>query len=660
MASLPVRQLPQRNSKNDRHPGAIVNETKRPRRNKAEIEADNAKKKEDDEQKAQAISQARKSAIQRSAEKEDAIQQQETNARKHANRPDLPTMAAYRQESHSDEEIDAVKDGDVTFYTSSPGHLLKPDILSAGEIDIDQEESFLTNDPSDLPPASSVGTDSEGDRSIGIDEFDNADYVGSGGSEMDTDEDWDRFLISRAASARKKLSKKEERERLRSQIDKERKHIPTSTIVAPNASGKQKRKAIEDIQQDAELRTAQTDKPKGKRTKAAEIGGLKPNWKKQAGLDPKTKSKASTAPIPRESSPDDVPGHDEDAAVDFNGEFAQDESSQVLAISRAAKTEVGPSRKRVADAKVGLKDLGTANLKMGVSLKKVKVDDSTSGSQATGRAQPKPRYKNSDLPLPNFKTDLKTWQTHILGAITDWAGTLDDPFHANSLEEFQVVVGENWEIAFGDAKLNDAVYDVAASSLRNWRSNIGKRALKFYAQKFSKAPFKNSPETIKSYVRDALSHLIVDGKNLGFKFIYTNPKAGSGAYRSDVIVDIFAVHLQIILKTDVSYGNPAGGLSLCCAAAERGLLAWETGYAPQPTDDSQDDKDGMKSFVENPWAARAAGYLPAVKTLSAAKWEKLIELAKATLKVREVTIDLTRKAEDPRSQVLLSEDSDAA
>ncbi len=93
---------------------------------------------------------------------------------------------------------------------------------------------------------------------------------------------------------------------------------------------------------------------------------------------------------------------------------------------------------------------------MGISLVEVKLKDTT----ASGRPrEAKPRYKNADLPLPNPARDLKLWQTLVLGAVVDWAGTLDNPFRANTHENFHQVVCENWNRSFNNAAVNEAVYD---------------------------------------------------------------------------------------------------------------------------------------------------------------------------------------------------------
>lgn len=73
-------------------------------------------------------------------------------------------------------------------------------------------------------------------------------------------------------------------------------------------------------------------RPRGKRPKPAEVGGLKSNWKTLAGVPKKPK------PVPivpqRESSPE---VQDLDAELDFEGEFAGDEKADILAAVCASK-----------------------------------------------------------------------------------------------------------------------------------------------------------------------------------------------------------------------------------------------------------------------------------------------------------------------------------
>ncbi|KAJ7482101.1 hypothetical protein B0H11DRAFT_1915385 [Mycena galericulata] len=107
----------------------------------------------------------------------------------------------------------------------------------------------------------------------------------------------------------------------------------------------------------------------------------------------------------------------------------------------------------------------------------------------------------------------------------------------------------------------------AAAAVRNWRSKFGKIGLKAVAASLETLP---TIESRADYVANEL---------LDSSFVYENKEdeACTGAYRSELILRIFAAHLHVVLKTDIWYGHPVGALAISCAAAERALQIHKTG-----------------------------------------------------------------------------------
>ncbi|KAF8809538.1 hypothetical protein BYT27DRAFT_7210160 [Phlegmacium glaucopus] len=101
--------------------------------------------------------------------------------------------------------------------------------------------------------------------------------------------------------------------------------------------------------------------------------------------------------------------------------------------------------------------------------------------------------------------------------------------------------------------------------------------------------------------------------------IYHDPDTKSGAYHSSVIIEIFAVHHQLVAKTDKFYGFPAGALSLCAAAQECALKLWCSSDRP--------NKDTKTSFVCIPWPTHAATHFQTIKKLSESKWHVIVKAA---------------------------------
>ncbi|KAJ7434183.1 hypothetical protein B0H11DRAFT_2119253 [Mycena galericulata] len=144
------------------------------------------------------------------------------------------------------------------------------------------------------------------------------------------------------------------------------------------------------------------------------------------------------------------------------------------------------------------------------------------------------------------------------------------------------------------------------------------------------------------------------------RFVYEDEDAETGAYRSELILQGFAAHLEYVLKIDMSFGYPIGVLALVCSAAERALSMHKTGKCTTEGV-KRKGKRSAQSFVAVPWAARAKGYLPGIKSLSPHKWEKIVGMSHKYIEnAAQIGIDDTEdESEDSRGLINISDDSDA-
>ncbi|KAJ6592618.1 hypothetical protein B0H19DRAFT_1088175 [Mycena capillaripes] len=286
---------------------------------------------------------------------------------------------------------------------------------------------------------------------------------------------------------------------------------------------------------------------------------------------------------------------------------------------------------------------------MGISLVAKDIELTVDGKVKRER---KPKVTNANLPFPqnSYAADLKFWQNALLPEFIDWVATKDDPFAVNADPEFQAVVADLWKMHYGAYEITDAVYAQAAAAVRNWRSKFGKTALKALEDLLASDDLPTL-ESRADYVRDEL---------MDSSFVYENKEDETGAYRSELMLQVFAAHLQVALKTDVSYGHPVGAMAISCAAAERALHMYKNGTC---------SSDGIKrkgkrsahSFVAVPWAARAKAYLPGIKKLSTKKWSKIMVMSKPHIdSAAQVTVDDTDadESEDSRGRIQVSDDSD--
>lgn len=212
-------------------------------------------------------------------------------------------------------------------------------------------------------------------------------------------------------------------------------------------------------------------RPKGKRPKPAEVGGLKPNWKTLAGVPKKPKHVPVVSQ--RESSPE---VQDLDAELDFEGEFAVDEKADILAAVRASKSDAlrgiagGPkgesSSRAGGTAKVCVFDIHgyvlTVCHQMGVVFAKVKSEPADGLLQSNRPNARKPRYVNAHLPLENHAQGLKVWQNQVLPSVIDWAGSLNDSFNTTADPCFQPIIDTHWRRSFPDIDPTEAVHGMVS------------------------------------------------------------------------------------------------------------------------------------------------------------------------------------------------------
>ncbi|KAJ6521750.1 hypothetical protein B0H19DRAFT_1203479 [Mycena capillaripes] len=315
------------------------------------------------------------------------------------------------------------------------------------------------------------------------------------------------------------------------------------------------------------------------------------------------------------------------------GEFDDEEDPASLAAARGTK-----SAEVIVD--------GTA--KMGISLVPKDVKLSVTGQV---KKEAKGRVTNADLPFKDeHAKHLKTWQHQLIPDFLEWLSTYPDAFGANAHPNFDTSLLELWTEYLGELEISPAVYAQAAAAVRNWRSAVGKTGAKAPAEIMADEELTTA-EARAAWVEKKLTHS---------NFIYENEEAQTGAYRSELVLRVFAAHLKVVAKTDHFYGHPVGALALACAAAERGLHLHKTGtLATEGV--KRKGKRSAHSFVAVPWAARAKAYLPAIEKLTSKKWSKIVAWATPFMNTAsEMDADDTEAEEgDSRGLIVISDDSDA-
>ncbi|KAJ6574093.1 hypothetical protein B0H19DRAFT_1123666 [Mycena capillaripes] len=266
--------------------------------------------------------------------------------------------------------------------------------------------------------------------------------------------------------------------------------------------------------------------------------------------------------------------------------------------------------------------------------------------------EPKPKYTNADLPFPDdFTKNLKFWQGTYIPDFIEWIATKPDAFGVNAHPDFDQAVRELWLQYFGAFEISPAVFAQAAAAVRNWRSAIGKTGVKATTEMISDNENLTTVEARADWVQDRLLHSA---------FIYENEQEQTGAYRSELVLRVFAAHMQTVLKTDHSYGHPVGALAISCASVERALHLYKAGTLASEGV-KRKGKRSAHSFVAIPWAARAKAYLPAIEKLTTKKWAKIMAASRPFINsATKMAADDTEAEEsgDSRGLIVISDDSD--
>ncbi|KAJ7025937.1 hypothetical protein C8F04DRAFT_1268656 [Mycena alexandri] len=617
----------------ERRPGLV--DAPRKRRTTTEVRADEARAAASALQKATATEKTRSAAIARVAAKEDEMHREDEQTRLFAARPDLLTPdspvkdLAEEQQDGDDMEQDPPAS---TIDTDSDGMALGTE---------DEHDDFPEG-ADDHNPFEADGDDSDHDPNYELSggendevEIDADDESGSDSANEEPNTAFLAFLATQPKSAAKGKGKESAKKKLKAkgsapkQKNLLRGEIADSRAEAPVAgsSGAKKRKAA----------VPMDPPPVPKRPKPSEIGGLKPGWKKIAMADERGRLQPSKKSQSRSSSKSSQIQTGTSEGEYFGGVVDEDEP-----VIPAA--DIGqPSGKR--------------SRKAGTAAMGIKLADVTPEIAGPVIKVKKPRYTNDHLPFGVDRPEqIKVWQTKALGIIMHWAGSLGDAFSAGAAQpDFKLEVRKAWAKCFPDIPCDDAVYGVAASAIRTWRSETGKYAISYFDDLFAKRMEELGEDAAgrKAFVAEELHDM---------SFVYADPVAKRGAYRSQAVSYVYARHLRIVSVVPAEdRRKQKGALALTTAAVERALTIWKPG-SKITQGVKRPGKKAAHRFVADPWATRAGTYLKVIAGLSDSKWAEINALADewnvAPPRWDVAEDDDTSEGPDPRLGIQLSDDED--
>ncbi|KAG9217552.1 hypothetical protein CCMSSC00406_0008479 [Pleurotus cornucopiae] len=640
----PARTINTRASNKNAHPGQIIRNNTQKRRSSAEVQAANNAKKADRLMKNLLEDQAHHDALEKIAEEEERLFLEDLARRCVAERPDMDSSKPAAKAS-------------------------KPQKFTGGVVDVSdgEEEAAMSEGPSlpDIDAPEFTGWDEVEavvDPIVDVSDTDSRDEeYQPAAKEQSEDEDMEvpQKRTGKLTATKNKVTAhttggKKERGIVGVSVNAQRERLREAMSVGT------KRKA-----QGASTGGSITDQESGKRAKTTGLGGLRKDWqapnqKPEQRLNSALTTLNARAQLEHEDeSSTNLNNGDDD--VENHGEWDDDEPTDMVKAVRNSKgTSRGPSSQTTRNmSQHGMKlsiasaptrgrasDSQTANSQTKPSARsnmshvpsalsppfRVTQDyqpESTSDVTAINTPATAERSVHSkekvtfrDLPFPkgHWSAYAKKWKV-VRASLINWSGTLPDMFSASSHPEFLPTLKQLWIEMFPElahAAEDRSLIIVAGATIRDHRSAMGKAAVTVVASVIPKTA--TTPEKVIRALKDQYCTVP--------EFIYRRPYAETGnrgSYLSDVILEVLAVHMGVVLQAEKSFGRPAGALALVCAAVERALDGWKGGV--NAIEEAKKDAKLNKGlgFKADRWGPVAACWLKGIdKNMTEKRWDILI------------------------------------
>ncbi|KAG1750511.1 uncharacterized protein EDB91DRAFT_1244089 [Suillus paluster] len=239
-----------------------------------------------------------------------------------------------------------------------------------------------------------------------------------------------------------------------------------------------------------------------------------------------------------------------------------------------------------------------------------------------------------------------------------------DPFGTNEHPEVSGKLQELWDVLFMHNKVNvakcPAIKKVATDRLNEWRSMLGKNAIKILERELKKAEYRLDTNACIKFVQDRLPQKIDGQKRV--PFIYTDHEGLKGLWLAPMLLELLAAHARHCGTSFQAFGKPAGALGVCAAAAHRALFLYKDGDSAKEA--AKDAKcaglpsQPTKNLSFNAaWGSVAMQYSLQMAQLPDKKWDQIVdgmwELVGEDSLVRHVHVALDDDSMDVRNAIPL-------
>ncbi|KAK1216960.1 hypothetical protein PQX77_020397 [Marasmius sp. AFHP31] len=468
------------------------------------------------------------------------------------------------------------------------------------------------------------------------------------------------------ANERRKDERKIEKSAVREAVAANRTTKPALSLFSVESANVQKRPASgEDHERDGPQIV--------KKAKIDGIGGLRADFHKiivDASAHSRSKNDAFASDAEGESDGSSGPEL-------VGGSFDEDESPDVVAATRKSKIE----KKTIepVNAKEGLPANPVLSRLVPADVNSIDAAERQSApltKAPSSRTRQAISIKSLPFPANDFAFYKKKWNELVMPQILMFTEPEPNQFTIGNQPDLSAFVQAKWKEVFPELKDNSKNKEImqwVRGELRQYRSDIGKEALKIVSRKVEEAgcTAKERSDWVKRELENE-------------RFLFLTPgetkRASTGAMRGPGIMETFAYHLAVTNNIERQHSSdfkfPAGAVALSAAAYERALKLYEPGYNRAEQDrkieKEKREKEGNKtklwrkdkdSFSEGLWADSVKSYHKILKKADWAKWRVFEDAARRYLPEQQSELNggsdpLSGSDEDDeRADIMLSSES---
>ncbi|KAL1707031.1 hypothetical protein EV121DRAFT_289012 [Schizophyllum commune] len=220
---------------------------------------------------------------------------------------------------------------------------------------------------------------------------------------------------------------------------------------------------------------------------------------------------------------------------------------------------------------------------------------------------PDARQSRTNKALPFSTVDWETYETLFMSSVKGWVGSLDNSFSLGPSDGFTNLLQDLVDHFFPKYNIvvdpKAPIYRNTSQRIYEWRhmfATAATAAVRGEMQKYN---------TLEARADHASAQIDAESDTQS-PFLYLDPEAKRGAYRTEVILKTYLPHYEVLQECPIELDDPPkGAMAMATAAVERAYGFWTTGTEQLPT-------NGTSPFAGNTCGGRVRFFAKSTRKLS--------------------------------------------